>query len=142
MLSGPIAALVGVLLGSWLGTRKEERLRQLEERRRQHEASQAACGAYLAAARQFDQYLKLPSTRIESVAHPTGPHPIPLVDEKGETYQHALEAASAGLLFVAVSTEVIERAGGLRAALLRLAAARDLGLPGLDGVLRTVRVGR
>jgi hypothetical protein len=166
-LSGPFIALAGVWLGSWLSSRGQERIREREDRQRYREAARAACGEYLTAARQFDQYVKLPSTRIAAIPHPTGTHPIPLMDERGEPYQHALEAASAGLLFVAVSPDVVERAGQLRLALMRLAAARvdrpagtipdepvlevlvaeqafvdaarrDLGLRPLSGIIRTM----
>jgi hypothetical protein len=127
-----------------------------------------ACVTYLTATRQFDQYLKDSDTRIETVTHETGAHAIPVVDSRGQLLWQALEAASAGLLFVDVSSDTVEQAQALRTALLRLAAARascrageipdgpvlsvlsaeqaflhsaraDLQMTPVDGILRTMR---
>lgn len=122
LLGGPVIAFAGVALGSWVSWRGQERIRRREERHRSREAARQACGAYLAAARQFDQYVKQSNTEITAVPHTISP--ILLLDERGESHWRALEAASAALLFVDLSPRAIHAAGQLRTALSRLAAGR------------------
>ena len=124
LIVGPIVALAGVWLGGWITSRGQERLRDREERRHERDELRVACRAYLAAARQFDQYLKDPRTVIDTVANPGAPHPIPIFDARAEPYNQTLEACSASLLFAAASVETINQATRLRTALVRLAVAR------------------
>src|SRR5687768_10788170 len=90
LIMGPVVALAGVWLGGWITSRDQARLRDREERRHEREELRAACRAYLAAARQFDQYLKDPRTVIGIVPNPAGAHPIPIFDARAEPYSQML----------------------------------------------------
>jgi hypothetical protein len=168
-LVAPLLALGGVWLGAWITSRSQERQQDREERHHAREALRSAVTTYLIAARQFDQYVKHPATKIKAVPHTAGSHAILRFDIDGEPYRLALESASAGILFVAVSADTVSCAGDLRVSLMRLAeeralrrggiipdepvvevlkaesafvesARRDLGVPSVKGTVRTMRL--
>ncbi|GAA3215810.1 hypothetical protein ACFO1B_14825 [Dactylosporangium siamense] len=121
---GPLVALIGVWLGSWLTLRNERQKAQAEQRHREREELRRAYSRYLTACRQFVDYLKQPANPVDVIRSPDGRLVVPKLSGDGAALRQAVEAASADLLMVTSSPDVAEQARELRVAVLRFAIDR------------------
>jgi hypothetical protein len=128
---GPLVALTGVWLGSWLTLRNARQAAKAEQLHRERENRRSVYSRYLTACRQFVDYLKQPSNRIDVVRSTDNVLVVPLLAGDGAALRQAVEAASADLLMATHSPEVVEKARELRLAILRFAIDRTDSADGI-----------
>jgi hypothetical protein len=123
LLLGPIAALLGVLLGGLLTSRNQRQIWQREQQQAEREAVRNACSEYVSATRRFASYIKDINTTVTTVPGLAADEdPIHVVDDP--SFHFDLERASAAVLLAVRTSETVERARDLRRALADLAVAR------------------
>jgi hypothetical protein len=140
VMLGPVAALLGVVLGGLLTSRSQMQRWQREEDHKEREAIRTACAGYVAAARRYAGYIKNVNARVTVVPGNTPDDArIHALDDPALLMD--LETASASVLLAVRSSTTVTCARDVRRVLADLAVARadrpGTGLP--DELLATLR---
>lgn len=118
-------ALLGVLLGSRLSFRNQDRLWWRDHDRQWRDIRLSTYNEFLSAFRQYVAFTLEPSANITSVPHPRVPgEQMPFFDETGRSYKEKLEATFAAVRLVSELPQTVNACVGVVTGARQIAAAR------------------
>lgn len=120
-----VVALVGVLLGSRMSFRNQDRLWWRDHERQWRDIRLSTHNDFLSAYRQYVAFTLEPTANITSVPHPRVPgEQMPFFDEIGRPYKENLEAAFTAVRLVSELRQTVNACVGVVIGARQIAAAR------------------